>query len=122
MTAPRTPESSAPTRRGVLFDVDGTLIDSSYLHTVAWWHAFNQAGHDVPMHRIHRLIGMGSEQLIDELAEKLVDIDDADVAPEREGEIRRPDCDVSWRTAVTRGSANASAKKGMPVANSTKAA
>lgn len=53
--------------RGVLFDVDGTLIDSSYLHTVAWWHAFNQKGWDVPMSRIHRLIGMGSEQLIDEL-------------------------------------------------------
>ncbi|GGG55677.1 haloacid dehalogenase [Kocuria dechangensis] len=53
--------------RGVLFDVDGTLIDSSYLHTVAWWHAFNQKGWDVPMARIHRLIGMGSEQLIDEL-------------------------------------------------------
>lgn len=54
-------------RRGVLFDIDGTLIDSSYLHTVAWWHAFEQRGWTVPMHRIHRLIGMGSEQLIDEL-------------------------------------------------------
>lgn len=59
--------SSAAPRRGVLFDVDGTLVDSSYLHTVAWWHAFNQKGWDVPMHRIHRLIGMGSEQLVDEL-------------------------------------------------------
>lgn len=79
MTAPRTPDSSAQTRRGVLFDVDGTLIDSSYLHTVAWWHAFNQAGHDVPMHRIHRLIGMGSEQLIEELlpADRDKDGDDA---------------------------------------------
>ena len=79
MTAPRTPDSAAPARRGVLFDVDGTLIDSSYLHTVAWWHAFNQAGHDVPMHRIHRLIGMGSEQLIDELlpADRDKDGDDA---------------------------------------------
>lgn len=79
MTAPRTPDSPAPARRGVLFDVDGTLIDSSYLHTVAWWHAFNQAGHDVPMHRIHRLIGMGSEQLIDEVlpADRDKDGDDA---------------------------------------------
>ena len=64
----QTPGTSDPeTRRGVLFDIDGTLIDSSYLHVVAWWHAFNQAGHDVPMHRIHRLIGMGTEQLVDEV-------------------------------------------------------
>jgi HAD superfamily hydrolase (TIGR01509 family) len=64
----QTPSTSAPeTRRGVLFDIDGTLIDSSYLHVVAWWHAFNQVGHDVPMHKIHRLIGMGTEQLVDEL-------------------------------------------------------
>ena len=38
----------------VLFDVDGTLIDSSYLHTVAWWQAFRQYGYDVPMASIHR--------------------------------------------------------------------
>ncbi len=51
----------------VLFDVDGTLIDSNYLHTVTWWQAFTQAGHDVPMARIHRAIGMGSDQLVDAL-------------------------------------------------------
>ena len=51
----------------VLFDVDGTLIDSNYLHTVTWWEAFEQAGHDVPMTRIHRAIGMGSNQLLDAL-------------------------------------------------------
>jgi HAD superfamily hydrolase (TIGR01509 family) len=51
----------------VLFDVDGTLIDSNYLHVVTWWQAFAQAGHDVPMARIHRAIGMGSDQLLDAL-------------------------------------------------------
>jgi len=53
--------------RGVLFDVDGTLVDSNYLNTVAWWEAFAQAGHDVQMQRIHRAIGMGSDQLLGEL-------------------------------------------------------
>jgi HAD superfamily hydrolase (TIGR01509 family) len=53
--------------RAVLFDVDGTLIDSNYLHVVAWWEAFAQAGHDVQMARVHRCIGMGSDQLLDEL-------------------------------------------------------
>ena len=51
----------------VLFDMDGTLIDSNYLHAVTWWEAFTQAGHDVPMARIHRAIGMGSDQLLDAL-------------------------------------------------------
>lgn len=50
--------------RGVLFDVDGTLIDSNYLHTLAWWQAFRQFGHDVPMASIHRTIGMGGDKLV----------------------------------------------------------
>ncbi|MGO4237315.1 HAD family hydrolase [Pseudarthrobacter sp. YAF2] len=54
-------------RRGVLFDVDGTLIDSSYIHTMAWWGAFRQYGHDVPMAAIHQLVGMGGARLVDNL-------------------------------------------------------
>ena len=42
------------TPAAVLFDVDGTLVDSNYLHAVCWWEAFTQAGHDVPMARIQR--------------------------------------------------------------------
>ncbi|MBV9208918.1 MAG: HAD family hydrolase [Actinobacteria bacterium] len=51
----------------VLFDVDGTLVDSNYLHAVTWWQAFGQAGYAVPMAHIHRAIGMGSDQLLDAL-------------------------------------------------------
>jgi beta-phosphoglucomutase-like phosphatase (HAD superfamily) len=51
----------------VLFDVDGTLVDTNYLHVVTWWEAFSQAGYDVPMARIHRAIGMGSDQLPDSI-------------------------------------------------------
>jgi len=64
------PESSTPpgkARRGVLFDVDGTLIDSSYIHTIAWWGAFRQYGHDVSMAAIHQLVGMGGARLVDNL-------------------------------------------------------
>ncbi len=53
--------------RAVLFDVDGTLVDTSYLHAVCWWEAFAQAGHEVPMAPIHRAIGMGSDLLLDKL-------------------------------------------------------
>ena len=53
--------------KAVLFDVDGTLVDTNYLHTVAWWEAFAWAGHNVPMAPIHRAIGMGSDRLLDAL-------------------------------------------------------
>jgi HAD superfamily hydrolase (TIGR01509 family) len=52
---------------GVLFDVDGTLVDTSYLHTVAWWEALRENGHVVPMRVIHRAIGMGSDRILDAL-------------------------------------------------------
>jgi phosphoglycolate phosphatase-like HAD superfamily hydrolase len=53
--------------RAVLFDVDGTLVDTSYLHAVCWREAFAQAGHEVPMALLHRAIGMGSDLLLDKL-------------------------------------------------------
>jgi HAD superfamily hydrolase (TIGR01509 family) len=48
-----------------LFDVDGTLADTNYLHVVTWWQAFAQAGHQVAMADIHRVVGMGSDHLLD---------------------------------------------------------
>ena len=51
----------------MLFDVDGTLVDTNYLHTVTWWQAFAQAGQHMAMTDIHRAIGMGSDQLLDRL-------------------------------------------------------
>src|SRR5579875_261052 len=50
--------------RGVLVDVDGTLVDTTYLHTVCWWDALRANGHDVPMSAIHHGIGMGSGELL----------------------------------------------------------
>jgi HAD superfamily hydrolase (TIGR01509 family) len=52
---------------GVLFDVDGTLVDTTYLHAVAWWTAFREEEIDVPMARIHRAIGMGSDRILGHL-------------------------------------------------------
>lgn len=54
-------------KRGVLFDVDGTLVDSNYLHAVAWWQALRRMDHDVPMSAVHRAIGMGGDKLVGHL-------------------------------------------------------
>ncbi|MFF9311472.1 HAD family hydrolase [Streptomyces sp. NPDC014748] len=50
--------------RAAVFDVDGTLVDTNHLHVVTWWEAFRQAGHRVPMHAVHRSVGLGSTDLI----------------------------------------------------------
>ena len=56
---------SGTLRPGVLFDVDGTLLDTNYLHVLAWWQAFRDGGHDaVNMATVHRAIGIASEELV----------------------------------------------------------
>jgi HAD superfamily hydrolase (TIGR01549 family) len=52
----------------ILFDIDGTLVDSTYHHALAWQRAF--ARHEVvlPLWRIHRTIGMGGDKLVAEVA------------------------------------------------------
>jgi HAD superfamily hydrolase (TIGR01509 family) len=50
--------------RGVIFDVDGTLVDSNDAHAHAWEEAFRDAGHPVPYEKIRPLIGMGGDKLV----------------------------------------------------------
>jgi len=52
-------------RVGVLFDVDGTLVDTNFLHTVCWAEALRQQGHRVTAAEVHHAIGMGSDKLLD---------------------------------------------------------
>jgi len=65
MTQPAPSASAAP--EAVLFDVDGTLVDSVYQHVIAWWEAFEEAGHQVSGFDIHRAVGRGSEDLVESL-------------------------------------------------------
>jgi HAD superfamily hydrolase (TIGR01509 family) len=53
--------------RAVLFDVDGTLVDSNYLHVDSWTRAFEEVGAPVSAWRVHRAIGLDSSRLLDEL-------------------------------------------------------
>jgi HAD superfamily hydrolase (TIGR01509 family) len=50
---------------GVIFDVDGTLLDTNYLHIAAWWEAFRERDHDVRCADVHRALGMGSSDLVE---------------------------------------------------------
>ncbi|MEV1131333.1 HAD family hydrolase [Agromyces sp. NPDC049794] len=60
---------STPTRpRAVLFDIDGTLVDSNYLHVEAWQHAFAELGVETDAWRVHRAIGQDSERLVTAVA------------------------------------------------------
>ena len=48
----------------VLCDIDGTLVQSNWLHAAAWKEAFAQIHIDVPLEDVRRQIGKGSDELI----------------------------------------------------------
>jgi phosphoglycolate phosphatase-like HAD superfamily hydrolase len=52
----------------VLFDIDGTLVDSNYLHVHAWYRTFQDVGLYVEAWRIHRAIGMDGSTLLKSLS------------------------------------------------------
>jgi HAD superfamily hydrolase (TIGR01509 family) len=52
--------------RVVVLDVDGTLMDTNYLHTEAWARAFESVGHRVPRVKLHKEVGKGAGLLIEE--------------------------------------------------------
>src|SRR6201999_88757 len=53
----------------VLFDVDGTLVDSNYLHVYAWLRAFDAEGITTSGWRIHRCIGMDGSTMVRTLSD-----------------------------------------------------
>ena len=67
MTEPA-PDVNSPT--ALVLDVDGTLLDTVYLHVIAWWEAFMDGGYEVSGFDIHRAIGRGSEDLVQTLVGK----------------------------------------------------
>jgi phosphoglycolate phosphatase-like HAD superfamily hydrolase len=50
--------------RGVIFDIDGTLVDSNDAHARSWVDTFSENGYDVPFESVRPLIGMGGDKLL----------------------------------------------------------
>jgi HAD superfamily hydrolase (TIGR01509 family) len=72
-------EAHAPmSATAAILDVDGTLVDSNYQHTIAWYRAFRQHGHVLAVWRIHRHIGMGGDQLVASLCGDEVEAEQGD--------------------------------------------
>jgi HAD superfamily hydrolase (TIGR01509 family) len=69
-----------------ILDVDGTLVDTNYHHTVAWYRALREHGEIVSMWRIHRHIGMGGDQIVAALVDDEFEEEHGDAARETEGE------------------------------------
>jgi HAD superfamily hydrolase (TIGR01509 family) len=61
-----------------ILDVDGTLVDTNYQHTIAWYRAFHRHGIVLPMWRIHRHIGMGGDHLVKALGGEEADTEKGD--------------------------------------------
>ena len=51
----------------VIFDIDGTLVDSVDLHARAWQEALREFGFDLPFETVRHQIGKGSDKLIPDL-------------------------------------------------------
>ena len=51
----------------IIFDIDGTLIDSVDLHAKAWQEALRHFGYDLPFEQVRREIGKGADQLLPDL-------------------------------------------------------
>ena len=50
--------------RAILFDIDGTLVDSNNFHVLAWAEAFHAAGHDFRLAELHAQIGQGADNFV----------------------------------------------------------
>ncbi|HEX2053301.1 MAG TPA: HAD family hydrolase [Actinomycetota bacterium] len=62
----------------LIFDIDGTLVDTNYHHALAWYRAFRTYEKFVPVWKIHRRMGMGGDHVVadllgDEVESKLGD-------------------------------------------------
>lgn len=69
-----------------ILDIDGTLVDTNYQHTIAWARAFRRFDIDVALWRIHRHIGMGGDQVVTSLCDQELEDEHGDEIRSAESE------------------------------------
>ena len=66
---PGAPVALAPPVKlqGIIFDIDGTLVDSNDIHTECWLEAFEQYGKTIPYDVMRRQMGKGGDLLVPDM-------------------------------------------------------
>jgi HAD superfamily hydrolase (TIGR01509 family) len=64
--------------KAVLFDVDGTMVDTNRVHVKTWKTAFSALGYDIPEEKIAFQIGKGGDNLVPDVVGKKLDEKDGD--------------------------------------------
>ena len=78
--------------RGLIFDLDGTLVDTVYAHVFAWHRALTEAGFPIEGWRIHRKIGMSGGLFTRAVAREVgrdLDAEEIEAVQRRHGELFR---------------------------------
>jgi HAD superfamily hydrolase (TIGR01509 family) len=73
--------------KGVIFDVDGTLVDSNDAHANAWVDAIKETGRPITYEIVRTLIGMGSDNLLPRVSDVEAHSAEAEAIAKRRGEI-----------------------------------
>jgi HAD superfamily hydrolase (TIGR01509 family) len=73
--------------QGVIFDIDGTLVDSNDAHAHSWADTFAEAGYEVPFDVVRPLIGMGADKLLPKTIDVTHDSDEGKKLLARRSEI-----------------------------------
>jgi len=86
MPSKKQPASSRrPKPMRVILDIDGTLVDSNYHHTMSWFKGLRDHGYVVPVWRIHRAMGLGGDLLVAHVAGDEAEARSGDLIRESEG-------------------------------------
>ena len=104
-----------------ILDVDGTLVDTNYHHTIAWYRAFRRHGMVLPIWRIHRAIGMGGDQLVRALGGDEIERDAGDDIRALETELYSELIDEVEPLPCARDLVAELARRGQPVVLSSSA-